>query len=135
MDRGDLDQMSFAFKATRQAWSSDYSERTISEFKGFDVSVVTYPANPATVVKMRSDAPAPEVRGGRSLALARRQWSLDTRDSIVVTSDGDVIVTETDEECCDCADCGSTTVPADANFCPDCGASMTAQAVPSLMDA
>lgn len=54
MRRGDLDQMSFAFRATRQEWNKDYSERTISELKLYDVSVVTYPANPATTVGLRS---------------------------------------------------------------------------------
>jgi HK97 family phage prohead protease len=126
MERGDVDQMSFAFKATRQEWSKDYTTRTISEFKGFDVSVVVFPANPATVVKMRTGSPESEVRTGRSIAMARRQLDVIRRDSIVVTSDGDVIVTETDdaEECC--PDCGSAA-PADANYCPDCGAAMTAQ--------
>lgn len=54
MERGDLDEMSFAFQATRQEWNEDYTIRTIREVKLFDVSVVTYPANPATSVKMRS---------------------------------------------------------------------------------
>jgi HK97 family phage prohead protease len=54
MKRGDLDQMSFAFQALRQAWSPDYMQRNISEVKLFDVSVVTYPANPATSAALRS---------------------------------------------------------------------------------
>lgn len=54
MNRGDLDQMSFAFKVTRQEWNEDYTDRTIREAQLFDVSVVTYPANPATVADMRS---------------------------------------------------------------------------------
>jgi len=53
MERGDLDQMSFAFQATRQEWNEDYTQRFIREVKLFDVSVVTYPANPATSVKLR----------------------------------------------------------------------------------
>jgi len=50
MQRGDIDEMSFAFRATRQEWNSDYSERRITEARLFDVSVVTYPANDATAV-------------------------------------------------------------------------------------
>jgi HK97 family phage prohead protease len=54
IERGDLDEMSFAFKVTKQYWDEDYTERTIVEVKLFDVSVVTYPANPATSVKLRA---------------------------------------------------------------------------------
>lgn len=82
MGRGDLDQMSFAFKIpkgeNRQEWNSNYSLRTIREVQLFDVSVVTYPANPATVAKLRSDeAPVEEatleVVPTRSLDVARAQ--------------------------------------------------------------
>lgn len=58
MDRGDADQMSFAFRVTRQDWNADYSHRTIREAQLFDVSVVTYPANPVTSVSLRSAAVA-----------------------------------------------------------------------------
>jgi hypothetical protein len=50
MDRGDVDEMSFAFWVTRQQWSPDFTQRDILEVnlnKG-DVSVVNYGANPAT---------------------------------------------------------------------------------------
>jgi HK97 family phage prohead protease len=50
MERGDLDEMSFAFRVTRQEWNNDYTERWINEVnlsKG-DVSVVNYGANPHT---------------------------------------------------------------------------------------
>lgn len=50
MDRGDIDEMSFAFWVTRQMWSPDYDQRDILEVnlnKG-DVSVVNYGANPNT---------------------------------------------------------------------------------------
>lgn len=55
MTRGDLDQMSFAFAATRQEWNEDYTQRTVTEVRLYDVSVVTYPANPATSVHLNSD--------------------------------------------------------------------------------
>lgn len=50
MARGDVDEMSFAFRVIRQQWSPDYDQRDITEVslhKG-DVSVVNYGANPAT---------------------------------------------------------------------------------------
>ena len=50
MDRGDIDEMSFAFWVTRQVWSPDWTQRDILEVnlnKG-DVSAVNYGANPAT---------------------------------------------------------------------------------------
>lgn len=71
MARGDMDEMSFAFRAVRQSWDDSYEVRTINELKLYDVSVVTFPANPATVAQIRNDQPAPPA--GRSLALARRQ--------------------------------------------------------------
>jgi HK97 family phage prohead protease len=77
MGRGDLDAMSFAFKAVRQSFDTNTDVRTINELKLYDVSVVTFPANPATVVQMRTDEPAAVVApAGRSLALARRQLEL-----------------------------------------------------------
>ena len=55
VERGDLDQMSFAFRVIRQAWNSDRSERTLKEVSlaDGDVSVVTYPAYPTTSVEAR----------------------------------------------------------------------------------
>jgi HK97 family phage prohead protease len=71
--RGDADQMSWAFQATRQAWNSDYTERTITEARMFDVSGVTYPANEATIIGARSVDPIAEsaTRGAMPLSLAR----------------------------------------------------------------
>jgi HK97 family phage prohead protease len=77
MSRGDLDAMSFAFKAVRQSFDTKTEVRTINELKLYDVSVVTFPANPATVAQMRTDEPAGDTPpAGRSLALARRQLEL-----------------------------------------------------------
>lgn len=70
MNRGDMDEMSLAMKVLRQEWNSDYTERRILEVKLYDVSVVTYPANPATVAQLvgasRSETPT-----GMSLAMAK----------------------------------------------------------------
>lgn len=78
MEDGSADQMSFAFRATRQEWNDDYTERTITEVKLYDVSLVTFPANDQTSAVLRkADEPSaekPEEKppAGRSLALAKR---------------------------------------------------------------
>lgn len=54
---GVLDEMSFAFRVTKQEWSPDWAQRDITEYnlhRG-DVSVVTYGANPATSVALRAE--------------------------------------------------------------------------------
>lgn len=56
LQSGALDAMSFAFKTLRQEWNDDYTERRITELKLFDVSVVSFPANPATFVQLRKTA-------------------------------------------------------------------------------
>lgn len=56
MRRGDLDEMSFAFRVNAQEWSDDYQERTITEVnlaRG-DVSIVSFGANPATIAALRA---------------------------------------------------------------------------------
>jgi HK97 family phage prohead protease len=74
VERGDMDQMSFAFRVLRDEWNSDYSERKIYELKLFDVSAVTFPANPATIAKVRSDdTQDSEKATGRSVEMAKRQ--------------------------------------------------------------
>ena len=46
VERGDVDQMSFAFRVIRQKWNDDRSVRVLTEvsLSDGDVSVVTYPA-------------------------------------------------------------------------------------------
>jgi len=74
LERGDLDQMSFAFQVVRQEWNDEYTARRILEAKLFDVAPVTFPANPATHIQQKRDAArVAEVRGfPLSLALAER---------------------------------------------------------------
>lgn len=50
MDRGDIDEMSFAFRVTDDMWSPDYLNRNITgaDIHKGDVSAVNYGANPAT---------------------------------------------------------------------------------------
>lgn len=56
MQRGDLTQMSFAFRTIKDEWSDDYGTRTMRELslRDGDVSLVTYPANPNATAKMRA---------------------------------------------------------------------------------
>lgn len=56
MKRGDLDKMSFAFRATKQEWdeTTDPPTRTITEVELFDVSIVTSPAYDGTSIALRS---------------------------------------------------------------------------------
>jgi HK97 family phage prohead protease len=60
--RGDCDQMSFAFRVTRQEWNDDYTERRITEVALYDASLVTYPASEATVAQMNAAHPDTEAR-------------------------------------------------------------------------
>jgi uncharacterized protein len=53
--RGDLSEASFAFRATKQTWSEDKTERTLREVaihRG-DVSIVTTAANPSATASLR----------------------------------------------------------------------------------
>ncbi len=75
MRRGDMDEMSFAFRVKAQQWSPDYDERRITEIslhKG-DVSVVNFGANPATSANLRGilDCLASIGEGDAALAEAR----------------------------------------------------------------
>jgi HK97 family phage prohead protease len=71
LQRGDVDQMSFAFRVVKQSWEDDYTQRTISEVETFDVSAVTYPANESTIIGLRTEDPAPtKTTSGYPLSLA-----------------------------------------------------------------
>jgi HK97 family phage prohead protease len=55
--RGDIDQMSFAFRAVKETWEDHKdgsSTRTLEDVDLFDVSIVTFPAYPDTTVAVRS---------------------------------------------------------------------------------
>jgi uncharacterized protein len=56
LERGDLDQMSFAFEVVKEEWDFDADpvKRTITEVRLWDVSVVTYPAYTETDASLRS---------------------------------------------------------------------------------
>ena len=53
LKRGDLSEMSFGFHAIKDEFSDGGETRTLKELRLLDVSVVTWPANPATVGKIR----------------------------------------------------------------------------------
>jgi HK97 family phage prohead protease len=53
MRRGDLSQMSFAFRTIKDSWSDDRAVRELREVQLFDVSVVTFPAYEQTVAEIR----------------------------------------------------------------------------------
>jgi HK97 family phage prohead protease len=78
LERRELDAMSFAFKVIRQRWEDEEGRemdpmrapvRRIQEVRLFDVSVVSFPANPATYVQVRAG-----VDGSLSIAEARAEW-------------------------------------------------------------
>lgn len=60
MQRGDLNQMSFAFRVRKQQWTNGGGKKPDErrlldlDLNDGDVSVVTYPANGATTVKVRA---------------------------------------------------------------------------------
>lgn len=53
MRRGDMSQMSFAFKAVKDSWNEERTTRELREVKLFDVSIVTFPAYEQTVAEIR----------------------------------------------------------------------------------
>ena len=72
VERGDVDQMSFAFRVIRQTWNEGRTERTLTELSlaDGDVSVVTYPAYPTTTVEAREQLKAAmqAVKEGRDIS-------------------------------------------------------------------
>lgn len=83
MDRGDMDEMSFAFRTKAQEWTNDDTVRRLTELslhKG-DVSVVNFGANPATSASLRG--------------LLSKLGDLSMEDALVearsLTDDGDTL--------------------------------------------
>lgn len=87
MRRGDLSEMSFAFSATRQTWNADYTQREVNECRLFDVSVVTYPANPATSVGLREGDAADEAADEAVSADERSDEASEARAESVAAAD------------------------------------------------
>jgi phage prohead protease, HK97 family len=97
MQRGDMDEMSFAFRVKNDSWSDDDSQRRLTEVslhKG-DVSVVNFGANPATSAQLNSlraaldvvadlepEAALAELRSGGSDVLGRIAEARDALTSL-----------------------------------------------------
>jgi len=77
MQRGDLNQMSFAFRVVSDVWEDDMTKRTLRELdlNDGDVSVVTYPANKNAKVGLRSMQPHLEAVQSALSALEARAAS------------------------------------------------------------
>lgn len=75
IERGDVDEMSIGFRVVRQDWNKNYTYRRILELRLYDVSAVSFGANPATVIQSRSSRPTADdearAEGGLSVMLAR----------------------------------------------------------------
>ncbi len=67
MRRGDINQMSFGFRALKETWDEDQNPplRTLEKVELFDVSVVTYPAYPEAGVSVRAQEHADEIKSKR----------------------------------------------------------------------
>ena len=77
MKRGDLSQMSFAFRTIKDSWSDDRAVRELREVQLFDVSVVTFPAYEQTVAEIRSrllqdDSSAPTLTAASTSVSVRK---------------------------------------------------------------
>lgn len=71
--RGDISQMSFAFRTVKDSWNEQRTVRELREVQLFDVSVVTFPAYEATVAELRSRNEVANIRTSETLDLRRRQ--------------------------------------------------------------
>lgn len=78
LKRGDLSQMSFAFRTVKDAWSENRTIRDLKEVQLFDVSVVTYPAYEETVAELRrANHTTPDtVKPATPMTLRKRQIQL-----------------------------------------------------------
>lgn len=86
MTRGDMDEMSFAFRTIRHEWNADESERRLLELnldKG-DVSVVNFGANPHTSVGLRSAQDAIAAITAGDLAEMRSLDPADIRSALEI---------------------------------------------------
>lgn len=85
--RGDLSEMSFAFRANDDVWSDDYGLRTIrsAEIHRGDVAIVTYGASPTTTSTLRSEQAAATIH---ELGFGRfMEWYVEMRDYSLLPSE------------------------------------------------
>ena len=76
MRRGDMNQMSFAFRTIKDAWAKDRSTRDLKEVQLYDVSIVTFPAYEETVAELRSRKEIGTVDTASSLLLRKNQLAI-----------------------------------------------------------
>lgn len=76
MKRGDLSQMSFAFRTVKDSWSADRKVRELREVQLFDVSVVTFPAYEATIAELRNRNMADILTNVSALNVRKQQIEL-----------------------------------------------------------
>ena len=86
MQRGDLTEMSFAFRATKQDWNEDRTQRTIREcaiHRG-DVSIVTYGANSSSTgtISLRAAVEEFEERAGKTFSKANKDRLAAIKDEL-----------------------------------------------------
>lgn len=76
MRRGDMTQMSFAFRTIKDAWSTDRSTRELKEVQLYDVSIVTFPAYEETVAELRKSNQVAIVDSANSLLIRKNQLAI-----------------------------------------------------------
>jgi len=77
MKRGDISQMSFAFRTIKDSWNSDRSVRDLREVQLFDVSVVTFPAYEETIAELRNHKKCDTVTPSSTLLLRKNQLRIE----------------------------------------------------------
>lgn len=77
MRRGDLNQMSFAFRTIKDHWSDDRMTRELREVQLFDVSIVTFPAYEDTVAELRNTNRSAIVTPTSMLRLRQSQIAIE----------------------------------------------------------
>lgn len=68
MRRGDVSEMSFAFRAIRDNWDADFTRRELVEVHLLEVSVVAFAANPSTTVQIVGDDGSQSADGSGSIS-------------------------------------------------------------------
>jgi len=76
MRRGDMSQMSFAFRTIKDGWSSDRQVRELKEVQLYDVSIVTFPAYEETVAELRKRNETPIIDVANSLLIRKNQLAI-----------------------------------------------------------
>lgn len=118
MERGDMDEMSFAFVVNQQEWSPDFMQRRILEVdihRG-DVSVVCLAANAATAGASMTAVPVSGALAAGRPAERRADTAPDFSDAPAYddAAHGDSSLT------CPNGDCGLMNAN-DARYCDQCG--------------